>query len=148
MSNIKAVIPLAYRDLAEDAEISENLIAVQKYLDSTKLDLDDATMCFVPVKGVYTHISRKMLVTALLVNKTGAVVIEVKSMINLTVDDDYAEIAEITMELPVEFMGELKNDEALLMSMTVPVRNLYHDRVFEAYQFTATMDNTFVHQLT
>jgi hypothetical protein len=140
MYPLAAVLPAHLRD-NEDEALKAELLSVQKYLDETELDLGAPTLYFVTLKGVYTHISRKMAVTGLFVNRTGKPVEQFAATVGLQTDRPDMEIATIKIALPPEFLGGLEPNQALLLTMSAPVRGLGKDEVFEASQFRSELSD-------
>ena len=137
---ITVILPNQMKTTENDA-VKAEVAAVQKYLDETDLKLDKPTLYFVALKGIYTHISRKMELTAVFINCHVKAISELAATIKLTTDDKDMEIAKTKIGLPTEFVGDFQPNQALLFNLSIPVRGLTKDRIFEAFQFKAELEN-------
>jgi len=138
--SISAVLPAYLRDSKEEA-LKADLQTVQNYLDETDLKLDTPTLYFVPLRGIYAHIDRKMAITGIIINRHEKPVSELALTIRLKTDVTDMEIAIVKLALPPDFVGNLLTNQALLISLSVPVRGLTEDKTFEAFQFQSELDN-------
>jgi len=138
-NNIKAVLPLAYKQMYEDSSVKSELLRVQEYFDSTDLEMPNPSLYFVALKGAYTHIKRKLLLVAVFANKTDKNLAAIKATVKLKVAHPTADLADSQVAFPSEFMGVLHPDEAMLVHINIPVRGLEKDQVFEANDFASEL---------
>ncbi len=139
--NLKVVLPLASRDAGDESLYQKELAAAQAYFDSTVLGLNRSTVYFVPLKGMYTHLSRKMALLGAFVNMTDNIIVGVKGTVSLRLDHSGAEAALVHIKFPSAFMGRLHPREALLVQLDVPVKRLRVDKTFEASEFVSEFLN-------
>ena len=143
--NIVVVPPVSARETAmERGELEEfeaNLHAAQEYFDTTKLDLSIPTLYFVPLRGDYMQNTQEMFLFGAFVNRHENPILSFSSRVRVQTDIADMEIATMTLDFPQDFIGILQTNEALVMSLTVPVRGLEEDRTFEAYQFISEMSD-------
>jgi hypothetical protein len=143
--DILVVPPLAALEAAEAAgtleQIEEMLQAAQEYFDTTMLDLSAPTFYFIPLRGEYSHANEEMELVGAIVNRHEDPIVSFSGRIRMQTDAADMQIATVTLDFPPEFIGELRPNEALLISLSVPVRGLNEDQIFEAFQLRAELSD-------
>ena len=143
--NIEVVLPVSARETAmemgELEELEANLHVVQEYFDTTKLDLSIPTLYFIPLRGDYMQHTQEMFLFGAFVNRHENPILSFSARVRMQTDVADMEIATLTLDFPQDFVGMLHTNEALWVTLTVPVRGLDEDRTFEAYQFISEMSD-------
>lgn len=145
--DIFVVAPFEILDAASDAELAEISVMVQgaqEYFDNTELTLGLETIYFAPLRGEYFHGRQEMMIMGAFVNRLSTPISTLAGEVRMQVDAPNVQIATSNVSFPAEFIGVLQPNEALLISFTAPVRGLYEDQIFEAFQFKAEINDIIV----
>ncbi len=121
---MNVVLAKAHIGQLEDPDIKRELESISEAVNSTQIDYKENTVNFVFIKGIYDHSERKMITACLFVNKFGEPIQELHGVLRLRFIDRSALIAKSTIDFDEPFMGTLKNDEALLVHISIPVKGL------------------------
>jgi hypothetical protein len=137
---VKIVLP-RHRENQVDADVLHELHDVQSYFDKENIDLGDSELVFVPLKGIYRHITRKMTMVGVWINHSPHDVTAIQCRLKLHFRNTPARIAEVHLRLPVEFVGKLQPGEGLLLHVDIPVQGLKEDRIFEQSEITGELSD-------
>ena len=130
----------AHINQLSNPEIKREYDSIQIGLDNNSLIFKDGTVNFIFVKGVYLHTERKMVTACVFVNKYGKPICELHGELRLKFKERNALIAKTTVNFDREFMGQLEQDQALLVHLNIPVKGLETDEVFTISDLSGSFD--------
>lgn len=120
----------AHKNQLNDQEIRREFDSIQTGLNESDIVFHEGTVNFVFVKGIYLHDERKMVTPCVFVNKCGKPICELHGVLRLKFTARNALIAKTTIDFDSRFMGTIKEDEALLVHLNIPVKGLLRDETF------------------
>lgn len=134
MGKIKVRLAKAHERQEQDFEIKKELKSVQKYIDESNLEMKESGIAFVFLRGVYDNFTKKMTSAVLFINNTSKVINELHGVLDMKVCDNGSaiKVAKVTINFKEEFMGELKENEAMLVHFNIPIIGMNERRVFHA----------------
>lgn len=127
---INVILAKAHTAQLKDPDIKKELRGVQEAVNRVRINYNVNAVNFVFIKGIYEHSERKMITACLFVNKIGQPIQELHGILRLRFVNRSALIAKATINFDEPFMGVLKNDEALLVHISIPVKGLDADETF------------------
>ena len=138
---IEIVVAKAHLAQLADTEIQKEISSIETELNSGDFAFADNTVNTVFIKAIYRHIDRKMLTVCLFVNKTGYAIRELHGELRLHFKNSSAKIAKATINFDDAFMGEVKENQALLVHINIPVKGLAADQEFDFSELNGTFEN-------
>lgn len=138
---MKVILAKAHAAQLEDPDVKMELDSVNEAVNSVQINYNDNAVNFVFIKGIYDHSERKMITACLFVNKYGQSIQELHGVLRLRFNNRSALIAKSTIEFDEHFMGTLKNDEALLVHISIPVKGLDANENFSFDDISGSFDD-------
>lgn len=131
MDNIKVKLVKAHEDQMIDYELKRELKSIQDYIDKIEFEMLDKNVYFLFVKGLYDSFKKKMNTIAVFINNTGNEIVELHGVLRFTTKvEENIKFAKTTIDFDEPFMGTLRNREAILIHLNIPVKGLECDREF------------------
>lgn len=127
--SINVKIAKAHSSQLQDEDTKREIESISYAINNTRIEYNDNAINFVFIKGIYSHAERKMITACLFVNKMQTIT-ELHGVLRLRFIKENAVIATVTVDFDQEFMGEIENNEALLVHFGIPVKGLLADKEF------------------
>lgn len=127
---MKVVLAKAHFSHLENEETKNLIKNISDALETSKIDYAENAINFVFVKGDYDHFERKMETVCLFVNKLHKSISELHGELKLSFAEKKAQIAKATINFDSDFLGALNHDEALMVSLNIPVKGLTENEEF------------------
>lgn len=130
--NIKLKVAQPHEEQLKDQDLKREFDEIQSLVNQFEYKEDSINLAV--IKGIYKHIERRMTIACVFVNKIGYPIKELHGELRLRFKEKTALIAKATIDFNDAFMGELDNNDALLVHIGLPVKGLKTDEVFESNQ--------------
>ncbi|MCD8299909.1 MAG: hypothetical protein LUC41_01835 [Clostridiales bacterium] len=132
MSEIRVKLVKAHEFQSKDIDVERELRDVQEYLDSDSIKWPEEGVGMMFLRGVYDNLTKKMATALVFSNHTGKTIDELHGIIEFK-SQPPLQFARITINFDREFMGDVKNKEAILVHLNVPVKGMDRDRQFNTH---------------
>lgn len=139
--SVKIKIAKSREAALNDEEVMKELQGVQEFFDTADFKYEANTINFVLLKGFYYHLKRATCIVGVFVNKTGISINEIKGTLNFKFRNLNAQIMNVDLNFPEEFMGCINDNEGLLVHMNIPTAGLNKDEVFDIRDLSGELSN-------
>lgn len=137
--NIKLKVAQPHEDQLKDQDLKREFDEIQSL--ANQFEYKEDTINLAVIKGIYKHIERRMITACVFVNKIRYPIKELHGELRLRFKEKTALIAKATIDFDEMFIGNLDNDEALLVHIGLPVKGLEADEVFESNKMSVDFSN-------
>lgn len=137
--NVKLKVAQPHEGQLKDQDLKREFNEIQRLVN--QFEYKEDTINFVVVKGIYKHIERRMVIACVFINKLGYPIKELHGEVRLRFKERVAQAAKATIDLDEIFMGNLNNDEALLVHIGLPVKGLQADEILESNKMSVNFSN-------
>lgn len=149
MAKIELVLPKGHQDINITPGIEREMKDVQRELDDKGSRLSDGKIHFIISKGFYKHEEGTLTIASVIVNKTNtdinAITMDMKFALK---NYPNAEIAPMNASLNECFLGLVKNNQAFILHMDVPVQNIGNeDATFQPNEIKGKLENMEYHYI-
>lgn len=138
---IKIKVAKGLENQLKNKEVATEVMEVQKLFDTSNFNYSDGTINFVILKGIYSHIKRRMCVIGVYVNKSDSCILGLGCTLDLKFKNIDAKIMTADVAFPNEFIGSLDVDEGLLMHLDIPVMGLSEDAIYDINDINGELSN-------
>lgn len=117
----------AHEAQMEHASAKKELEAVQEYVREHVGELEPETVHFIPLRGEYTHIRRRLVLSGVLVSMMSMPVAGIQGRLRTSWKGAKGEAADMVFSFPPEFLGSLSEGEGFPIHFEIPVKGLKED---------------------
>lgn len=139
--DIEVIVAKAHQNQLVDEKIKREVESIQDIVKKAKLEFTPNTVNFLFVQGVYKHSERKMITVGLFVNQMHETLVEIHGQLRLRFKSKDAQIAKTTIDFDELFMGEVENNQGVLVHLGIPVKGLEKDEYFTAKDIFGTFED-------
>mgnify|MGYP005761271343 CR=1 FL=1 len=137
--NIKLKVAQPHENQLKDQDLKREFDEIQALVN--QFEYKEDTINLAVIKGIYKHIERRMTTACVFINKIGYPIKELHGELRLRFKEKTALIAKATIDFDEMFIGNLDNDEALLVHIGLPVKGLEADEIFESNKMSVDFRN-------
>ena len=130
----------AYESFLGDENLKREFDMLAEAFSAHEFNLTSGTVNAVLLGVSYVNIEKKLHVEIAFANMMEETINEIHAKLFLNLKNIEAEVAVATVDFDAEFLGELKNKEAVYLNLKIPVRGLKEDREFTASEYTGRLD--------
>ncbi|GAA0303901.1 hypothetical protein GGQ92_001773 [Gracilibacillus halotolerans] len=143
MEKIELILPKAHQKVQITPAMQREMDDVQRELLDKGNRLDEGKIHVIISKGFYKHDKKMMTIATVIVNKTNQDINTLKMTLKFGLRDNVkAQFAPMNAMLDEEFLGLLKNNQAFILHINVPVKDVGEgDHVFEPRDIVGQIDN-------
>lgn len=139
--DIEVIVAKAHQNQLADEQIKREVESVENAVKMTELELLPNTVNFLFIRGIYKHSERKMITAGLFINQMPETLVELHGELRLKFAFKTAQIAKTTIDFDELFMGEVGNNQGVLVHLGIPVKGLEKDACFTGKDVFGTFDD-------
>lgn len=141
MEKINIVLAQAHQSQLEHPNIQRELQDIQSFFNEKDLSFTKGTVNYVLIRGLYNHLERSMNIVGVFVNKTKQTLCGLETTLSYQVKNNpTARFVDVELQLPPNFVGEIKPNEGFILHINVQVEGLSGDqKVFEATELAGNV---------
>jgi len=143
MEKINIVLAQAHQSQLEHPNIQRELRDIQTFFNEAHLSFKEGTVNYVLIRGLYNHAERSMNMVGVFVNKTEQLLCGLETTLSYQVKNHpSARFVDVELQLPPNFVGEIKPNEGFIVHLNVQVEGLSGEQeVFEATELAGNVSD-------
>ncbi len=136
---IKLKLAKAHQIQALQEDVKKERDSIENYINEKVQPIAEGGISLIPIKGLYHHKKRTMVLVAAFVNTIDSEIIGIKGRLKCNVVGTTSPI--ISFDFPESFVGVLRKNEGFPIHFEIPIKGLDFDIEVEGRELNCELDN-------